>query len=148
MEDTVTQPGPSQTNVKKKSNDYVSAHGRRKEAVANIRLYKGKGKFTVNDQPIEGYFPREPSKLIWQKPFTITKSQGQYYATIKVQGSGKNSQLGAIIHGLSRALSQANPQFRPVLKKAGLLTRDARVKERRKYGLAQKARKGKQSPKR
>ena len=84
----------------------------------------------------------------WQKPFIITKSEGQYYATIKVKGSGKSSQLDAVVHGLSRALSLANSDFRPILKKAGLLTRDPRVKERRKYGLAQKARKGKQSPKR
>lgn len=132
----------------KKSTGYIFACGRRKEAQASVHLFKGEGQFTVNGQPIVKYFPQEPSKLIWQKPFVITKSHGQYYATIKVQGSGKSSQLAAIIHGLSRALSQANPDFRPVLKKAGLLTRDPRAKERHKYGLAQKARKGKQSPKR
>lgn len=136
------------TNTKSKTGNYVSAHGRRKEAVAKIRLFKGKGEFTVNGQPIDNYFPAESSKPIWQKPFVLTKSQGQYYATIKVEGSGKNSQLGAILHGLSRALSVADPQFRPLLKKSGLLTRDARVKERRKFGRAQKARKRKQSPKR
>lgn len=133
---------------KKPNNTYIAAHGRRKEATANIRLFKGKGEFTVNGQPINNYFSQETSKIIWQKPFSVTKSQGQYWATIKVEGSGKSSQLGAIIHGLSRALSTADPQYRPLLKKAGLLTRDARAKERRKYGLAQKARKGKQSPKR
>lgn len=133
---------------KKTNNDYVSAHGRRKEATARIRLHKGKGQTLVNGKSIEKYFPNATSKVKWNKPFVLTKTQDAYYADIKVSGSGKNSQLGAIAHGLSRALSQANPQLRPVLKKAGLLTRDPRVKERRKYGRAQKARKGKQSPKR
>lgn len=146
--DTDQQSQPIQRNSKSKTADYITAHGRRKEAVANIRLFKGKGEFTVNGQPIDNYLTLEVSKLLLQKPFLITKTQGQYYATIKVEGSGKNSQLGAIIHGLSRALSVADPQFRPILKKAGLLTRDPRAKERRKYGRAQKARKGKQSPKR
>lgn len=132
----------------KQNSKYTIAHGKRKEAVARVRIYKGKGDVIVNEKPITDYFPEEVSKTKWQKPFALTKSQGEYYATIKVKGSGKNSQLDAIVHGLSRGLSLVNPQFRPILKKAGLLTRDPRVKERRKYGLAQKARKGKQSPKR
>lgn len=133
---------------KKQKQVYINAHGSRKQAVARIRLYKGRGEFTVNDLPIEKYFPQEADKVQWQKPLTLTKLLGLYYATIKVEGSGKSSQLGAVIHGLSRALIVANPELRPTLKKAGLLTRDPRKKERRKYGLAQKARKGKQSPKR
>ena len=132
----------------KQNNSFVLAHGRRKQAVARIRLHKGKGEMTINDSPIDKYFPSEVQKVKWQRPFNITKSEGQYYATIKVSGSGKNSQLDAVIHGLSRALILANPDLRPTLKKAGLLTRDSRVKERHKYGRAQKARKGKQSPKR
>lgn len=127
---------------------FISAHGRRKEAVARVALFKGKGQTSVNDKPIEQYFPQDTAKMKWQKPFVLTKSDGNYYATIKVIGSGKSAQLDAIVHGVSRALSVANSDFRPILKKAGLLTRDPRVKERRKYGLAQKARKGKQSPKR
>ena len=133
---------------KKQVREYIMAHGRRKEAVARVRLFKGRGQTTVNNKPIEEYFPRESDRVLYQKPFNLTKSEGQYYATIKVKGSGRSGQLGAIVHGLANALIKENPQFRPILKKAGLLTRDPRVKERRKYGRAQKARKGKQSPKR
>ena len=127
---------------------YTKALGRRKEAVARVRLFKGKGETIVNAKPIDEYFPANYEKSIWQKPFSLTKAEGQYYATILVKGSGKSSQLDAVVHGLSRALSQEESQFRSTLKKAGLLTRDPRVKERRKFGKAQKARKGKQSPKR
>lgn len=132
----------------KPNSKYVSTHGRRKEATARIRLFKGKGEMTVNNHPIDKYFPLELEKSKWQKPFNLVKAEGEYYATIKVEGSGKSSQLEAVVHGLSKALTLANPEFRTILKKAGMLTRDPRAKERRKYGLAQKARKGKQSPKR
>lgn len=128
--------------------DIISAHGRRKEAVARVKLYKGNGQILVNGQPIEQYFPGKVAQSLWQKPFILTKSQKDYFATIKVSGSGKSGQLLAVVHGLSRAFSSANVEFRQILKRAGLLTRDPRVKERRKYGLAQKARKGKQSPRR
>lgn len=134
--------------IKKAVADYSRAFGRRKEAVARVRLFKGKGANLVNGFPIEQYFPHSTAKAKWAKPFMLTKSQSQYFATIKVVGSGKVSQLDAVVHGLSRALIVANPEFRSTLKKAGLLTRDPRVKERRKFGRAQKARKGKQSPKR
>lgn len=133
---------------KKKSQKYFKTHGRRKEAVASVRLFKGRGEITVNEIPIDRYFPSPADKIIWQKPFTLTKALGQYHATIKVKGSGKSSQLDAIVHGLSKSLTLANQEFRTILKKSHLLTRDARVKERRKFGKAQKARKGKQSPKR
>lgn len=132
----------------KKSQNYIFAHGRRKEAAARVRLYKGKGQTTVNEKPIWEYFPSEVAKSIYLNPFTLTQTQDKYYATITVLGSGKRGQLGAVVHGISRALFTADESLRPVLKKAGLLTRDPRVKERRKYGRAQKARKGKQSPKR
>lgn len=135
-------------NQNQKSKSYFHAHGRRKEAVARIMLYKGKGENLVNNKPLSEYFPLQTAQIIWEKPFKLTQSEGQYYATIKVSGSGKESQFDAIIQGLSKALTLANPEYRSVLKKAGLLTRDPRVKERRKYGRAQKARKGKQSPKR
>lgn len=148
MPDPIEEIAKEQPAKVKSNNSIVSTHGRRKEAIARVRLYKGRGETIVNEKPIEKYFPQETARVLWSKPFKLTKSEGQYYATIKVIGSGKNSQLEAIVHGLSRALSMINPEFRPTLKKAGLLTRDPRVKERRKYGRAQKARKGKQSPKR
>ena len=129
-----------------KASNIFKAVGRRKEASARVMLQKGKGQFLVNAIPIGQYFPNEEARL--EKPFKITETQGMYFATIKVEGSGKAGQLDAVIHGISRALILAQPETRPALKKAGLLTRDPRVKERRKYGRAQKARKGKQSPKR
>ena len=130
------------------NSSYIYTVGRRKEATARIRLYKGKGQTLLNSAPIEQYFPTEVEKSQYLKPFRLTESASAYYATIKVKGSGKSGQLMAVVHGISRALDKANPKFHTILKKAGLLTRDPRVKERRKYGLAQKARKGKQSPKR
>lgn len=143
-EDNQVKKSPADKKVAR----FFQAHGRRKEAVARVHLFKGKGELTVNDIPIERYFPSEQFKSKYNKPFQITKSEGQYFATIKVLGSGKSSQVDAVVHGLARALIVADAQFRPSLKAAGLLTRDPRVKERRKYGRAQKARKGKQSPKR
>ncbi|MEK7580702.1 MAG: 30S ribosomal protein S9 [Patescibacteria group bacterium] len=128
---------------------YTYAHGRRKEAVARVRLFAGKGQTLVNDKPIAEYFPSASEKSFFEKPFRLTKTEGKYYATIKVDGSGKKGQLDAVVHGMSLALNNVSrDNYRAILKKAGMLTRDARVKERRKYGLAQKARKGKQSPKR
>ncbi len=123
-------------------------HGRRKEASARVRLFKGKGQFTVNDKTPEDFF-KTPSDLArWKKVLTITGVDGKYWATIKVAGSGHNGQLDAAIHSIARVLSKQEPELKAILKKAGYLTRDPRVKERRKYGRAQKARKGKQSPKR
>ena len=118
-----------------KASNIFKAVGRRKEASARVMLQKGKGQFLVNAIPIEQYFPNEAVRL--EKPFKITETQGMYFATIKVEGSGKAGQLDAVIHGISRALILAQPETRPALKKAGLLTRDPRVKERRKYGRAQ-----------
>ncbi len=138
--------------AKQKNNNIkgaIHSHGRRKEAVARVRLFSGKGDFTINDIPVEKYFPNATQQSLFLKPFRLTKTEGKYWATIKVNGSGTKGQLDAVVHGLARALNEANKEeFRPILKKAGLLTRDPRVKERRKYGRAQKARKGKQSPKR
>lgn len=138
-----------ETTKTKSDKKYTSTHGRRKEAVARVRLYDGKGQFTVNGKPIEEYFPMAAHASLYMKPFKLTKTEGKYWATIKVAGSGTKGQLDAVIHGLSKALNDVKKdEFRPILKKAGLLKRDPRVKERRKYGRAQKARKGKQSPKR
>lgn len=128
---------------------FVFTVGRRKTAVARIRLYHGKGETLVNGQPINKYFSGEIAKTFYQQPFNLTETLGKYYATIKVVGSGQKSQLGAVIHGLARALDKENKEdFHSLLKKAGLLTRDSRAKERRKVGQMGKARKKKQSPKR
>ncbi|MEX2028678.1 MAG: 30S ribosomal protein S9 [Candidatus Curtissbacteria bacterium] len=137
-----------QETIKTTSASYSSDHGRRKEASARVRLFKGKGQNLINDKPMEEYFPGIVSVSRLKKVFEITKTEGKFYATIKVKGSGKNSQLEAVIHSLARVIAKQEPELRTIVKKAGFLTRDARVKERRKYGNAQKARKGKQSPKR
>lgn len=128
---------------------FTQAVGRRKEAVARVRLFKGAAPVTVNSMPAPQYFKGPILQKIYQRPFEITETLGKYTATVKIAGGGSSSQLGALVHGLSRALAVADREkFRSPLKKAGLLTRDARVKERRKFGLAGKARAKKQSPKR
>ena len=126
----------------------ISTVGRRKEAIARVRIAPGKGQVSVNGKPIAEYFPGEISQKIYSKPLEITKTSDKYTISVKVIGGGQASQLGAVIHGISRAIAKENLALRTTLKKAGLLTRDARVKERRKYGNAQKARAKKQSPKR
>ena len=133
---------------KKAKKAFVFTVGRRKTAVARIRLYHGKGETLVNDQPIAKYFSGEIAKTFYQQPFNLTETLGKYYATIKVVGSGQKAQLGAVVHGLARALDKDNQSFHSVLKKNKLLTRDSRAKERRKVGQMGKARKKKQSPKR
>lgn len=128
---------------------YVPAVGRRKTAVARVRLFSGKGETTVNGLPIAEYFSGVVAKVAYEKPFTTTETLGKYYATIKVIGSGKVGQLEAVIHGLARALNKENKDlYRDRLKKQGLLTRDPRARERRKAGQMGRARKKKQSPKR
>lgn len=134
--------------MENKNNQGVSAVGRRKEAIARVRLLKGNGQITINGKPITEYFVGAVFQKLYTRPLEITKTIGKYSVSVKVEGGGKVSQLGAVIHGLSRAIAKAEPELRGSLKKAGLLTRDARVKERRKYGHAQKARAKKQSPKR
>lgn len=127
----------------------VQSVGRRKEAVARVRLFKGQAPLTVNGKPISSYFPGPVYQKLYQKPFELTKTVGQYSGTVKVIGGGFSSQIQAVVHGIARALEKADTgQLRGVLKKAGFLTRDARVRERRKYGLAGKARAKKNSPKR
>lgn len=133
---------------KTKNNGAISTVGRRKEAIARVRLLPGKGQMTINGKPVNEYFPGAVFQKIYNKPFEITKSSGKYSVTVKVEGGGVMSQLGATIHGIARALSKVDEDFKKSLKKEGFLTRDARVKERRKYGHAGKARKKKQSPKR
>lgn len=128
---------------------FNQAVGRRKEAVARVRLVKGQGQLTVNGRPISSYFAGPVYQKMYQKPFELTKTVGLYSGTVKVIGGGLSAQLGAVIHGISKVLVNVDKEkFRPVLKSAGFLTRDARAKERRKYGLAGKARAKKNSPKR
>ena len=128
---------------------YIRTVGRRKQAIARVRLFKGKGEIEVNGKPINEYYPEAHAKAIFMLPFELTKTVGKYFATIKVRGGGKLGQMEAISHGLSRALSLAKPEeFKNLLKKQGLLTRDSRERERRKVGMGGKARRKRQSPKR
>ncbi len=121
--------------------------GRRKSAIATFRLYKNEGESLVNDRPIEKYFVEQKDVFHLQEPFVITKTLGKYHFTAKVTGGGKASQAGAIRLALARALAKEDEEFKKLLKKAGMLTRDDREKERKKTGLV-KARKAPQFSKR
>ena len=121
--------------------------GRRKEATAVVKLTKGKGKVTVNKKNIDDYFGRDVAKMIVRQPLVLTKNDGLYDVEAKVQGGGSFGQAGAIRLAISKALLVENPELRTDLKKAGYLTRDSRVKERKKVGL-KKARKSPQFSKR
>ena len=114
---------------------YFYGTGRRKSSVARVRLYAGTGKVTVNDRDIDDYFGLETLKLIVRQPLVLTGTADKYDVVCRVTGGGVTGQAGAIRHGISRALLQANEELRPALKKAGFLTRDPRMKERKKYGL-------------
>lgn len=109
--------------------------GRRKSSVARVYLVPGSGKITVNKRDIEEYFGLETLKLIIRQPLEVTGTTGKFDISINVCGGGNTGQAGAIRHGISRALLEADSDFRPALKKAGFLTRDPRMKERKKYGL-------------
>jgi small subunit ribosomal protein S9 len=110
------------------------ATGRRKESTARVWLKEGTGVVVINDRPIDEYFGRETSKMILHQPLQVLEQLGKVDITVNVRGGGLSGQAGAIRHGLARALCQFNPEFRGPLKKAGFLTRDARVVERKKYG--------------
>ena len=126
---------------------YFYGTGRRKSSVARVRLYPGSGKITINGRDVEDYFGLETLKLIINQPFGITGTEGKFDIVANVRGGGISGQAGAIRHGIARALNEADADFRPVLKKAGYLTRDSRMKERKKYGL-KKARRAPQFSKR
>lgn len=121
--------------------------GRRKHAVARVRLVPGDGKITINGRDIDNYFGMETLKLITRQPLVLTNTVGRFDVLSTVVGGGYTGQAGAIRHGISRALLEADKGLRPVLKKAGFLTRDPRMKERKKYGL-KKARRAPQFSKR
>lgn len=123
------------------------ATGRRKSSVARVRLVPGDGKVTINNRELKAYFGLKTLELIIKQPLVLTENVGKYDVIANVCGGGTTGQAGAIRHGISRALLKVDIEYRPALKKAGLLTRDSREKERRKYGL-KKARKASQFSKR
>ena len=109
--------------------------GRRKKSIARVRVYAGSGKITINDRDIDDYFGLDTLKLLVRQPLDVTDTNGKFDIVCRVAGGGVTGQAGAIRHGLARALLQYDAELRLPLKKAGLLTRDPRMKERKKYGL-------------
>ena len=114
---------------------YFYGTGRRKKSIARVRLYPGTGSITVNGKTVDEYFGLETLKLIMAQPFGVTETTGKFDVVANVAGGGLSGQAGAIRHGIARALVLADAENRPALKKAGFLTRDPRMKERKKYGL-------------
>ena len=118
------------------SDKFEYGTGRRKTATARTRVYAGSGNITVNGRAFEDYFPRKTLQMIIRQPLALTKTLDRFDVKVNVSGGGVTGQAEAVRHGISRALLQADPSLRAVLKRAGFLTRDARKKERKKYGLA------------
>lgn len=148
---------------KKKNLEYYEAVGRRRESVARARLYLvttkssrvtidshtlKQGDFLINNMQAHDYFPAAQEQKQYMLPLVLTKSTDRFVVSIRVSGGGKQGQLEAVVHGVARALCMVDEEARPILKKQGLLTRDPRVRERRKAGTGGKARRKKQSPKR
>lgn len=131
----------------KKENNVFYGTGRRKNAIARVRLVEGTGKVTINGKDIDEFFGLETLKVIVRQPLTVTNTTAKYDVIVTVKGGGFTGQAGAIRHGIARALNEANAEYRPALKSNGFLTRDSRMKERKKYGL-KKARKAPQFSKR
>ncbi len=128
--------------------EYYEAVGRRKSATARVRLFPGgTGVIIVNDRPLEEYLARETDVLRLKEPFQVTATENRFDVSVKVKGGGVNGQAGAVRLGIARALLKVDPDLRPILRKGGFLTRDARVKERKKPGL-KRARKAPQYTKR
>ncbi|MCK4331335.1 MAG: 30S ribosomal protein S9 [Dehalococcoidia bacterium] len=126
---------------------YDRGTGKRKCAVAQVKLFSGRGEIIVNGKPYQDIFPRREHRRTIEHPFVATDTEGKFNAEVKVNGGGISGQAWAIGHGIARALVKANEQFKPLLRREGLLTRDPRVKERKKYGL-KRARKAPQYTKR
>jgi len=133
---------------KTSKNSYTYAVGRRKSAVASVKLTKGKGDSVVNQIPLNKYFPTKLDQISYEKPFVITKTLDKYHFQSKIIGGGKTGQVQALALAISRALIKIDINFKPELRAAGLLTVDSRVKERRMVGTGGKSRRQKQSPKR
>jgi small subunit ribosomal protein S9 len=129
------------------SSEMVRATGRRKESVARVRLAPGSGRFVLNGRSLQDYFPRPVLQILVTEPLRLTNTEERFDIIATIHGGGISGQAGALRHGISRALCLVDDTMRPELKKKGLLTRDARAKERRKYGL-KKARKAPQFSKR
>ena len=129
-------------------NAYTRSIGRRKSAVASLKLFSGKGSSLVNGLSLEKYFPTKTEKIVYDKPFEITKTSGKYHFEAKIIGGGKTGQVQALSLAISRSLVKINEAFRTDLRANGLLTVDSRVKERRMVGTGGKSRRQKQSPKR
>ncbi len=145
----------------KENKEYISTVGRRRESVARVRIYKTvkdgltfgnitvkKGSVIVNGKAISEYFSLKSSRTVYEAPFNLTNTLNKFATTIKVTGGGSSGQLGAVVLGLARALSKLDPENRSVLKKKGLLERDARSRQRRNVGMGGKSRRKRQSPKR
>ena len=126
---------------------YIWGTGKRKCAIARVKLFPGKGEVIINDKPYQEAFPRVEHRHMIEHPFLATDTMGKFRIMVKVNGGGRSGQAGAIRHGIARALAKENELFKPMLRKEGLLTRDARIKERKKYGL-KRARKAPQYTKR
>lgn len=145
---------------KQTKKDFIYAVGKRRESRARVRLYEDikkypqgeekiqKGDIFVNNKKIGEYFSGKVFQAMYNEPFRITNTLEKYVISIRASGGGNSGQLGAVVHGVSRALSKLDAKNRAILKKAGFLTRDARTRERRKVGMGGKARRRKQSPKR
>ena len=132
----------------KKEQEVFCGTGRRKSSIARVRLTAGKGNIVINGKSIDEFFGEETLKVIVKQPLTVTNTLDKFDVTASVKGGGFSGQAGAVRHGIARALNEANKEeYRPVLKQNGFLTRDARAKERKKYGL-KKARKAPQFSKR
>ncbi|SRR5260221_10766735 len=134
--------------AKAKKQNYIYAVGKRKSSTARIRLFKGTEENMVNGDLVGKYFPGESARVAWSMPFEHVELTGKYYFTARVTGGGKKGQLDAIIHGISRAIVKIKETHKKTLKKAGLLSRDSRIRERRKVGMGGKSRRKRQSPKR
>ena len=153
---------PANTKSKNQKRDYTFAVGRRREAVARVRLYKTvkedlawntlevkKGDIIVNQKPISEYFSGDVNRLQYTEPLRVANAQNKYTFTIQVDGGGPAGQLDAVVHGIARALADIEPdEYKKILRDKGFLTRDSRIRERRKVGTGGKARRAKQSPKR
>jgi len=137
-------------NMTSKSNSkkYIYTIGRRKSSVATIKLFTGKGESLINGIVLSKYFPQKIAKIIYEKPFVITKTEGKYYFEAKITGGGKMGQVSSLALAIARSLIKINESFKPELRLAGLLTVDSRVRERRMVGTGGKSRRQKQSPRR